>query len=711
MRSFSLAARRLQAFAHHLPLGIVLVGCSSGAPSEGPSSNASSSGAGGATATSSTTTSASSGSGGMGDPPSGHLLLSATRLIEIEALAATNAPAFASLRALVDSHLGGGSDLWHDSPENAALVYLATKDPTYAKAAYAWEKSMVDGFNVRFDSYLEFGDAMRRAALVLDWCGAALSTAERAVLADYLEHWTHELWFDNQGSGWGLDDPGNNYHHAFLEGTAYAAYALAREGRPSATTFRALLDDKLAKPGGVLDYLAVKGGDWREGANYGERSKQRLASALAVVASMGGTNHFHAHPWFSQAIVFAHYQLQPDRSALAPAGDLARDSAMTVTAAERDYLATMASFLGDGTTRRLARRYLDEFAPPFKNPYAGLAWKDLVFAVPGPAANLEELPPSDVAPGTGFVHWRSGSDSSATAVTLSAPSVIEQSHQHHDAGSLLLFERGWLAMDAATFSKSGLTWSPGSHSGIHVAGAERRMGAAGGLLRHEDAGAHAYAAIDATAQYRRSSGGVESTLMTEVSREVVYLRPDVVVVYDRVTPKDASRFYEWRLHVPTTPKLGATVTVTGQNAGLSLVPLLAGAVATASDADLEEGGSSAFRVTEAATGTTSRFLNVLATADGGPPTVAASRLGTSGELEAAEVGGVVVVFSRRAFGAPAALPAWYELAGTAPREHVVVDVGGPLKVTSTLVGDRTRITLEAGGALVPSAAGVVTFKR
>jgi hypothetical protein len=83
---------------------------------------------------------------------------------------------------------------------------------------------------------------------------------------------------------------------------------------------------------------------------------------------MVGTNHFHAHPWFSEAIVFAHHQLQPDRVALAPSGDLARDSAMPVSAAERDYLVTIGSFLGDGDARRLARHYLDAFAPPFTNP-------------------------------------------------------------------------------------------------------------------------------------------------------------------------------------------------------------------------------------------------------------------------------------------------------------------------------------------------------
>ncbi|MBM4358691.1 MAG: hypothetical protein FJ096_11360 [Deltaproteobacteria bacterium] len=281
-------------------------GVGGGASSSGSATTSSGSSS---SSSSEVSTSTSSGAGGMGEPPaatpSGSLLLSAERLAALKLDAAANAPAFAKLKALVDSHLGGTPDVWHDSPENAALVYLLTEDPTYAKAAVAWELALMPDSNVRFDSYLEFGELMRHAALVLDWCWPALTTSERTLLADYLEQWTEELWFDNQGSGWGLDDPGNNHHHAFLQGTAYAGHALAKAGRPSSAKDLAKLDHHLTRAGGVLDYLASKvaGGDWREGTNYGERWKQRLVDTLAVVASMGGPNHLHGHPFFAQASV------------------------------------------------------------------------------------------------------------------------------------------------------------------------------------------------------------------------------------------------------------------------------------------------------------------------------------------------------------------------------------------------------------------------
>ena len=52
---------------------------------------------------------------------------------------------------------------------------------------------------------------------------------------------------------------------------------------------------KIERPGGVLTYLKTraKGGDWQEGANYGQRARQRMFGAFAVVASMGGPNYFN----------------------------------------------------------------------------------------------------------------------------------------------------------------------------------------------------------------------------------------------------------------------------------------------------------------------------------------------------------------------------------------------------------------------------------
>ncbi|MBM4358690.1 MAG: hypothetical protein FJ096_11355 [Deltaproteobacteria bacterium] len=85
----------------------------------------------------------------------------------------------------------------------------------------------------------------------------------------------------------------------------------------------------------------------------------------------------------------------------------------------------------------------------------------------------------------------------------------------------MVWKRGWLALDATTLSKTGLSWTPGAHNAIHVDGLERRMGPGGGLVHVDDRGAFAHAAVDATPQYRRKTSEGDERLMSEVTRELV----------------------------------------------------------------------------------------------------------------------------------------------------------------------------------------------
>ncbi|HZO13548.1 MAG TPA: hypothetical protein VFB62_09820, partial [Polyangiaceae bacterium] len=311
--------------------------------------------------------------------PSGYLLLSAERLAELKAMVSSSDPAWLAFKDYVDGRLDE-LNIYNDSPENRALMYLLTGEQLYADAAWDFASELMSVENVRFDSYLHFGDLMRHAAIVLSYCDEALSSSQRDALIAYLDSWTNELWFNNQGSGWGLADPGNNYHLAFLEGTAYSGYALQAAGVANGQVYVDLLLDKLEKDGGVLDYLDhVNGGGWFEGTNYGERSKQRLNGALSVVASMGGTNHFYEHPYLGASVRYAVYELQPDGVSLYPGGDLARDSRMPVTPSERDYLLSARFWLGQGVAPSLATWYVDNIATTFDQPaYRHLMFKNMV---------------------------------------------------------------------------------------------------------------------------------------------------------------------------------------------------------------------------------------------------------------------------------------------------------------------------------------------
>jgi hypothetical protein len=647
------------------------------------------------------------GAAGGGGPaaPSGRLLITQERLPELQAMVAANHPAWQRLKANVDQNMGG-FDPYETSIENIALVYLLTGEQQYADAAWAWAQDLMANADVRFDSYLDFGDIMRKAALALNYCADGLQPAQRTQLADYLVQWTHELWYDNQGSGWGMDDPGNNYHYAFLEGTAYAGYALQEEGRPEGAQYIALLTDRLEQPGGVMEYLDTRavGGDWEEGVNYGERSKERMFDALSVVAAAGGTNYFDASPFFAGAIYLALYQLQPDLNSIYPGGDLARTSDITVSPYDRDYVQAATFWVSDPSARGFGQWYLDHVVPDYCGPvfnWRSSYYRDVVFSTDGAECDIATLPRWYQAAGTQWFNVRSSWGADATSVSFSAIPDIDQSHAHFDSGSFIMWKNGWQACDPVTYSSSGLSWEAGAHNLVSVVGAEQRGGDVPGLLRFHHGSGVTYLQVDATDMFRYRSGAEVLTMLDEYTRELVYLEPDTMVVYDRVAPKPAGSSYRWRLHMPVQPSLAAgRYSATHDGGGISLVQLAGGAASIHDDQDLVNGGSDAWRVEEAAPAN-GRFLNAIEVAAGSAPALQAVALSSSAAVQGAVLDGSVVVFSSLPRGNPVPLPFVYSVPGVSARTHVILNLAGSVAVSFDKSGGQTTVTVAAGSQATP----------
>jgi hypothetical protein len=658
--------------------------------------------------------------GGGGDdddvgPPSGRLMITAARMGELEAMVAGGAPEWEALVANVEAEMDS-LDPYRSGPENICTVYLMTGEQRYADAAWTWIDGVMDDADVRYDSYLHYGDYMRQAATVLNYCYEGLTADQRGDLADYLEQWTDELWYANQGSGWGLDDPGNNYHMAFLEGTAFAGYALREAGRAKGEEYVAILLDKLEKAGGVLDYLATRaaGGDWHEGVNYGQRSKQRLFAALSVVAGAGGENYFATRPFFGEAIRYAVYQLQPDGESIYPGGDMTREASMLVSPFDREYVHAATYWLGEGDSAKgVGQMYLDEIVPDYTGPgfdQRSDYHREFLFGREiGQAVAQDSLPTFYRSAGTEWVTSRSGWGADATCVSISGSPMIDQSHAHMDTGSFTIWKGGWQAVDAATYTEAGLPWGADAHNLVHVPGHERRGGEIPGLEAVHDEAGVTYAKVDASNLYRyRPGDGETETMLEEYTRELVYLKPDVVVVYDRVEPKPAGEGYSWRLHFPVQPTAsGGRYSASYQGGGMTLVPLAGGAASVQADDDLMVEGSGAWRVEEAAPAD-GRYLNVVAVASGQAPSPAASAVASSDEVAGARVGEQVVVFSARARGAAVGLPFSYTVADDGVHTHTLVDLAAAVDVEVERAGGAVTVTVSAGSH-PPSPAGLLRF--
>lgn len=645
--------------------------------------------------------------------PSGHFLVGKERLAALRA--DPRAAAGEHWTALLENaeHAIRSFDPGSSSAENVATAYLVTRDARFAAGAFKWFEMGAKG-DVRWDSYLTFGDHMRGAAFVLDYCGDALSRDQRKAIADYLEKWTNELWFDNRGSGWGLRDPGNNYHYAFLEGTAYAAYALEAEKRPSAQRFIELLREQIERPDGVLDYLTHggRGGDWHEGANYGERSKQRMFSAFAAIVSMGGPDYFARTPFPDEAVLYAAYQVQPGRRFLAPTGDLARDSAADVTPFDRDYVQLAGHFTADPRTRALAAWYLTAVAPGYVSNAVrtrGLLYRDVLLPPPGPPAGPTKLPLGYRSPGTDWLNARSSWSDDATSLTVVATPQWTQSHAHLDSGSFVLWRGGWQAVDAGTYGRSGLNWSASAHNMIQVAGHARGTGKSRGLVRYVDDGRLFYAQIDGSSLFTRHVGESYLPMLDEWTRELLFFRPGTLVVYDRVAPKPEGKDYSWRVHFANKPVWGAGRYSAANESGAIAVTMLDGGDARiAQDTDLPDGPTTAWRL-EVLPNAKNRFLARIEVARAGavPPTTTQAISGAG--IQGLAWGSQVVVFSAAPLGRPASLPFTYRVKDTGRHAHTLVDMEGGCDVEVSRADGFVVVRVVPGARYRADQNGLVRF--
>lgn len=399
---------------------------------------------------------------------------------------------------------------------------------------------------------------------------------------------------------------------------------------------------------------------------------------------------------------------------------------MEVTPYDREYVQNATYWSDDPAVRGLGAWYLREVSPSYLTDAAkmrGLLYYDVVFSIDTPPA-----PPSATgrplgyrSSGTEWLNARSGWDDGATSLTVVATPEIVQSHAHVDTGSFVLWRGGWQAADAVSYGKSGLSWEAGSHDMIQVPGHHHNSGKSRGLVHYADDGSLFYAQVDASNlfQKRVSDTGYEP-MLDEWTRELVYVRPDALVVYDRVVPKASTKEYSWRVHFANKPVGGGAGagprrwSTTNGGGAITVTVLDGGEAKLAEDSDLAEGPSKAWRldVGPHAGGRTLALLEVANAASGAPAT-AVETIGGAGVgvgIEGLAWRDQVVIFSAQPLGRPAALPFTYRIKDGGKRQHTLVDIApGSVDVAVTHEGGFTVVRVSAGSHVRVTDQGVVRF--
>jgi hypothetical protein len=353
--------------------------------------------------------------------------------------------------------------------------------------------------------------------------------------------------------------------------------------------------------------MDLVGGGSREGTGYGVAMRNLFELYDFWRASTGEDIAMKTGHTRASMVAFIH-QVVPTLDRVAPTGDQSRDSTAALFDYHRAYLEELVSlFPSDPVAPRvqamLAASTVPKMGQQFMHGYDFLYGNASVTPT-----TLEGLGTAYYASGIGQIYARSGWDKHATWLNFTA-GPYTQSHAHQDQGALLFYKDGWLAYDPVVDSKSGLSQNVDAHSTMRLVSGTTTIPQKAGrsskvLALHRGTG-YLHAAADITPMYGSSS-------VQKVQREVVYLEPDCVVVYDRVVTAGASQV--WQLAMPKQPTINGTktqMTASGHTLTIERASPATGPTATVYDYKTDSDFSGGFRLDETAAAGDNRWLHVI----------------------------------------------------------------------------------------------------
>jgi hypothetical protein len=531
------------------------------------------------------------------------------------------------LKTVVDSWLGGTS-YWGFDSWNAALVGQLTGDSKYCTAAIADVDAQVSAAEtaiaggsqpvVANDDYLGIGEMVGNLSLVYDWCFDAVTTSQRTRWLAYANQAVTNVWTPASAAwgskafpwtGWATNDPSDNYYYSFLRATMLLG--LAEYGEDSHADAW-LAQFRVTK---VLDQLMptfdsdLVGGGSREGTGYGV-AMRTLFELYDIWSATTGEPIGALTPHTRASMLTMMHQIVPTLDRFAPTGDQSRDSTASMFDYQRNYLQELVHLYPTDTLAPRAQALLANCSvPAMQNSF--MAVDDFVYENPDVDVGSMTGGTAYYAPGIGELYARSGWDTHATWINLIAGPYTE-SHAHQDQGALMIYKDGWLAYDAVVQSHSGLRQETTAHGIVRISSSGTPI-AQVASTESQLVGLHAgsnwlYASADLTAAYNGAAA------ISNVQRELVFLEPDTIVVYDRVKSA-ASTQQAWSLASPNQWSVsGANASVTAGSHTLH-VQRLAPAAATGSvfayTSDASGDYTGGYRLDETVAGGDQRFLHVL----------------------------------------------------------------------------------------------------
>lgn len=628
-----------------------------------------------------------------------------------------------------------------------------------------WDPCTDSGYGIRFYG-VGFG-------LGYDWVYALLTPAQRTQVYTTANAWITAWEQPNGCADFEYLHPQSNYFAGYFHAKAVIALATYDENPSAPAQWADWLNNQYGARVRPYYQQHLLGGGWPEGyGNYAPLGILNMSLPAREVKTATGQDLIHATAPYSFPLASADYAMHftwpsrayfDDRDTNHSTGDAVSPPGTTPVGLFQQIIGD----LGYWNSSRLGvfHQYLDVVSAATNDFDPTDAWLLFLDTDPNaPTAALTTLPLSYFAAGMNAVAARSDWGTGATWMSFRAGPYVNnpaQGEEYFDQGSLalvrggsplLLNTGGWVVHEPNGTADETNVYNDnyGSFDGSVYMGNRqlynvfyvRNMsgstvvdpyGQAAYTTEDNNVRTRVWAYEDGTHyvyllathledMYRPFSAGAG---VAAWSREVVYLRPNRFVVYDRTTEGSAGydQFLAW--HFPANPVkvaaasgqnrfdvtyngqyVGAMTTVLPTNTSTTTIPLYPGSnPVKAWQVQVRPSGSAVSQSWLTVFDLSSAAANVATTV---PITVNLGGI-TGVQLLAAD-GNSVVVSSTGAAGVPLAGAIGYRVAAAAAY-HVVTDLTGSTgyTVTAATSANGQDISVSVGGTAMSSAKGVLSF--
>lgn len=592
------------------------------------------------------------------------------------------------------------------APSSSQAIFVM-----YEYGNYQQTNSGDGGFN---NIYLDDGYAARSLGLYeslgLNWLSgySGFSSTLQTSVENMLAAWFNYL----PQNGYYYTSVSSNYGAGEYVGDVMSALALNAAGYsqgPQMVSQMVSFRQSYVVPVLTNPTNSVYGGFWAEGWNYGQGAVQNvLLAALALDESGAIANDTAESQWASQATM--------DLISASPSAGTVYDGGDWYAFPAPFPGAELFMFLSQVDTNPTTLGYDSYIVQSDHGAYAQNAFTFMFQNLSTPPSSWSSAPLQDFASGTGLLTARSDWSSDPVWVSLQMGNLLADDHQTYEPGQLQIQDGGNDLLANAN-AITGNQWpKPAYGNTIEVsdngAGAQNYLwgpgywyGSPGVVTEAYDANSSwVYDYGNMSTIYSLSAypgGGGSVSLLT---RQMVYLRPNLIIVYDCVTTVQPTflKDLDWNfINTPVVNGNSFTETVgTSELFGetFSLDPLST----TATSYSLN--GTTVREVITANTDQVdnTQYVTAFDVGSAGGSMIATQQILTSDErMQGVEMGNYVVLFGRNG-NVNLSTPVSYQVTGTSTMSNML---------TNLVPGQAYEVYVDGVGTTTVTAdsQGVITF--